>query len=230
MKPQKVTEKKLLINRLHASHKLLVCLALSVAVFFIFPFKNIDALTHLMICWDIFSLGLLIMEWSIFFKTPQAQIRLQAKAEDESRIVIFIIVLVSTFVSLLAVILMLVTKSESSAIKALHLFVALAAMIFSWILVHTIFTVRYAHIYYDDDEAQSGTHAGGLNFPGEKKPDFLDFAYFAFVLGMAFQVSDVEVTSKRLRRLVLLHGLLSFGFNTAIVALTINIIAGLSNP
>lgn len=230
MKAQKASAQKILFNRWRASHKLLMCFILAVIVFFIFPIKNFDALTHIMIGWDTFSLSMLIVEWYIFFKTKQSDIRQQSALQDESRIVIFIIVLVSNFASLLAVILMLVTKSESSAVKIVHLFVAIAAMLFSWLLVHTIFAVRYAHIYYSDDETNPKIHAGGLDFPREEKPDFLDFAYFSFVLGMTFQVSDVEISSKRLRRLVLLHGLLSFGFNTAIVALTINIIAGLSNP
>ena len=75
---------------------------------------------------------------------------------------------------------------------------------------------------------QNLTYMGGLIFPGEDKPDYLDFAYFSFVLGMTFQVSDIQISSKPLRKLALLHGILSFGFNTIIVALTINIIAGLN--
>ena len=94
--------------------------------------------------------------------------------------------------------------------------------------MHTIFATKYAHIYYGDHETEPDIHAGGLTFPDENKPDYLDFAYFSFVLGMTFQVSDIQVASKRLRKLALLHGILSFGFNTIIVALTINIIAGLT--
>ena len=88
--------------------------------------------------------------------------------------------------------------------------------------------MRYAHIFYGDHETEPAIHAGGLIFPDEDKPDYFDFAYFSFVLGMTFQVSDIQVTSKRLRKLALLHGILSFGFNTIIVALTINVIAGLT--
>ena len=74
-------------------------------------------------------------------------------------------------------------------------------MILSWFLIHTIFTLRYAHIFYGDDDEKPEMHAGGLEFPGDKKPDYLDFAYFSFVLGMTFQVSDVQITSKQLRRI-----------------------------
>lgn len=128
---------------------------------------------------------------------------------------------------MLAVLLIITSKSQNSEVKAFELPIALTGMLFSWILVHTIFTLRYAHIFYGNDKNNAATHLGGLNFPEEKNPDYLDFAYFSFVVGMAFQVSDTEVTEKRLRRLVLLHGLICFGYNTIIVALSINVIAGL---
>ena len=88
-----------------------------------------------------------------------------------------------------------------------------------------VFTFRYAHEWYDLDEQRKAK--GGLQFPADDLPDYFDFLYFSVVVGMTFQVSDVQVTSRRLRRLVLLHGLLSFLFNTVIVALTVNIAAGL---
>ncbi len=88
--------------------------------------------------------------------------------------------------------------------------------------------MRYAHIYYGDHKTNPGVHTGGLVFPNEDKPDYLDFAYFSFIVGMTFQVSDVVITLARLRKLVLLHSILAFGFNTVIVALTINVIASLS--
>ena len=107
--------------------------------------------------------------------------------------------------------------------------IAIIGMILSCFFIHTIFTLRYAHIFYGDDDENPKTHAGGLEFPDDIKPDYLDFAYFSFVLGMTFQVSDVQITSKYLRRLAMWHGLLSFGYNTIMIALTINLIAGFGN-
>ena len=107
--------------------------------------------------------------------------------------------------------------------------ISISGMVLSWVLIHTIFTLRYAHIFYDNNKEKPEIHAGGLEFPEDAKPDYLDFAYFSFVLGMTFQVSDVQVTSKRLRRLALLHGILAFGYNTIMIALTINLIAGFGN-
>ncbi len=93
--------------------------------------------------------------------------------------------------------------------------------------MHTIFTFHYAHLYYDDINKDNKKVAEGLNFPETKEPDYIDFAYFSFVIGCTFQVSDVVITSPKMRRIVLLHGLLAFGLNTFVVALTINLVAGL---
>jgi uncharacterized membrane protein len=93
----------------------------------------------------------------------------------------------------------------------------------SWCLTHTVYTLRYAHLYYRDD----ATGEGGLTFPGEDCPNYFDFAYFAFTVGMCFQVSDVVICSAAIRRAVLGHSLLSFAYNTAILALALNLLFGL---
>jgi uncharacterized membrane protein len=111
----------------------------------------------------------------------------------------------------------------------LHILMSVFAVILSWGLVHTLFLFRYAHLYYEDavQGKPNGKYLEGLEYPDEKEPDYLDFAYFSFVIGMTFQVSDVEISSRRIRRLALLHSLIAFGFNTVIVALSINVISGL---
>lgn len=95
-------------------------------------------------------------------------------------------------------------------------------------MVHTIYIFHYAHKYYDTEVKHENKIIGGLEFPGNEEPDYLDFAYFSFGLGCTFQVSDISVTSKKIRRIALIHGLLSFALNTFVVALTINLIAGLN--
>ena len=97
----------------------------------------------------------------------------------------------------------------------------------SWLMTHTTFAFRYAHEYYADRPGRRRISTGGLEFPSEKRPDYLDFMYFSLVLGMTFQVSDVQITARKFRRLAAVHGLLSFLFNTIILALTVNIAAGL---
>ncbi len=213
-------------ERINSFQKLLICIAIAAVVYFIVEIKDIDVLTHLMIAWDTFSVCMIVMSWITFSITNSKQIRQQSKAQDSSRSIIFIIVLVSTLASFLAVLLLIVTKKHGISGTSWHLPIAIAGMLFSWFLIHTIFTLRYAHIYYGDHKTKPGTPVGGLEFPEDSLPEYFDFAYFSFVLGMTFQVSDVQVTSKRLRKLALLHGILSFGFNTIMIALTINLIAG----
>ncbi len=213
-------------ERINSVQKLIICLIIGGVVFFVLNIKSLDNLSHLMIGWDTFSLCMIVMSWITFFITKSKQIREQAKVQDPKRSIVFIIILISTFASILAVTLLIVTKKEGNSGASWRLPVAILGMLLSWFLIHTVFALRYAHIYYGDHKTKPDTHAGGLEFPGEENPEYLDFAYYSFVLGMTFQVSDVQVTSKRLRSLALLQGLISFGFNTIMIALTINLIAG----
>ncbi len=213
-------------EKIHSFAKILICLAIAIIVYFLIQIEHVDILSHLMIGWDTFSVCLIVMTWITFMITKPQEIREQARVQDSSRSVIFITILIATLASFLAVLLLLVTKQKFKSEESFHLIIAVAGMVLSWFLIHTIFTLRYAHLFYGDADENPGTHAGGLEFPNDKRPDYLDFAYFAFVLGMTFQVSDVQITSKRLRRIAMFHGLLSFGYNTIMIALTINLIAG----
>ena len=108
-----------------------------------------------------------------------------------------------------------------------RLALSVAAVGLSWFLVHTLFSLRYAHAFFKDAHKQAREKVqGGLEFPGKGSPDYMDFAYFSFVVGMTCQVSDVQISSRTIRRLALVHGLISFAFNTAILAMFVNIIAG----
>jgi uncharacterized membrane protein len=111
------------------------------------------------------------------------------------------------------------TPSERGVAVAL----AIAAAVLGWLVTHTTFALRYAHLYYRDD----GTPGDGITFPKTERPDDYDFLYFSFVIGMTFQVSDVQVNDSANRRTVLVHGLISFVYNTAILALGINLVSNL---
>ena len=213
-------------DKIHPAARLCICLIISVFSYFFIHINHIDVLTHLLISWEVFCMCLIIMEWITFSTTTIQQIRRQSSLQDSSRMVIFLIILVATLSSFLAILLLVVTKEKFKNQQDLHLIISVAGLILSWFLIHTIFTLRYAHIYYDDDERDPTTHAAGLSFPEDEAPDYMDFAYFSFVLGMTFQVSDVEIQSKKIRRLAMWHGMLSFGYNTIMIALTINMIAG----
>src|SRR6185503_3941088 len=151
--------------------------------------------------------------------------------QDLSRTLIFIFVVVAACAGLFAVGFLFFGRKEMA--QSPHFFsqlvMGLVAVISSWMLVHTVFGLRYAHTYYGDPDGPQGprSHAGGLLFPGDREPDYMDFAYFSFVIGMTFQVSDVQITTREFRTLVLVHGMLSFGFNTVILALTINTVSNL---
>ena len=212
-------------EKINSFQRLFICIATAVIVYFLIQIKDIDELSHVMLGWNTFSVCMIVMSWTSFFITNSKQIREQAKVQDPSRTIIFIIVIISTLASFLAVLLLILSKDKTDNTSSWGTAIAVSGMLFSWFLIHTIFTLRYAHIYYGDHETKPNTHAGGLEFPGDSKPEYLDFAYYSFVLGMTFQVSDVQITSKRLRALAMLHGLLSFVFNTIMIALTINLIA-----
>jgi uncharacterized membrane protein len=214
------------INNLHSTHRLLISLALGLIAYFAIWVKE-SSMAHIMIGWDTFAISMLALSWINFFTTTDKHIRKEAKVEDSSRVIIFVIILISTFASFLAVLLLVLDSSASDKERAISLPIAIAGMLLSWLVVHTTFAYRYAHLFYASDDDDPNKHVGGLEFPGEDPPDFLDFAYFSFVIGMTFQVSDVEIASKNIRRITLLHSLIAFGFNTIVVALTINIIAGL---
>jgi uncharacterized membrane protein len=179
--------------------------------------------------WNSVAVVILALDWVTILRTPQRKIRQLAQQQDLSRLLVFIFVVVTASAALFAVgFLVSVKRSERGGHFIVHLLLTLLTVIFSWTLVHTVYGLRYAHAFYgDSDEPGMYQHAGGLIFPGNKPPDYFDFAYFSFVVGMTCQVSDVQITSRRMRRIALVHSILSFGFNTMILALLINIVSGL---
>jgi uncharacterized membrane protein len=179
--------------------------------------------------WNAIAVVILALDWVIILTTPQRKIRQLAQQQDLSRFLVFFFVVVTSSAALFAVgFLVSVKRSQSGDYFKVHLLLTLLTVIFSWTLVHTVYGLRYAHAFYgDSDESGVNRHAGGLVFPGERSPDYFDFAYFSFVVGMTCQVSDVQITSRRMRRITLVHSVLSFGFNTMILALLINTVSGL---
>jgi len=213
------------ISRLDSHHRLLIGFGVALAVFGFLP-PSVVLPTRLVATWIAYALTSLSLVWVVFFLTHPGQNRRFYQLQDSSRTAIFLFVVVAASTSLFAVLSLLrTTKGMSPEVVSQHIALSILAIACSWMLVHTVFTTRYAHIYYDEDA--QGNPAKGLDFPNEDQPDYLDFAYFSFVIGMTSQVSDVAVSSKIMRRLALLHGVLSFVFNAIIVALTINTVSGL---
>ena len=217
-----------LISRQDARHRLGLGLAAGAAVFF-------AVRGHLLLWsaaiagWNAVALVILALDWVTILRTPQRKMRQLAQQQDLSRFLVFLFVVVIASAALFAVgFLVSVKRSPAHESFIVHLLLTLMTVVFSWTLVHTVYGLRYAHAFYgDSDEPGEHQHAGGLMFPGDRPPNYFDFAYFAFVIGMTCQVSDVQITSRRMRRIALVHSILSFGFNTMILALLINIVSGL---
>jgi uncharacterized membrane protein len=179
--------------------------------------------------WNVFAWSFILFSWlKITLADARTSVK-TAKLEDAGRTAIFVFVILAALTSLFAVAVLIgEAKGLSKTIVTGHLLLAGGTVVSSWVLVHTVFTMHYAHAFYrQSDDDQTNTEGAGVEFPGEKEPDFLDFAYFSFVIGMTCQVSDVQISGPGIRRLALVHGLLSFLFNTVILALTINLASGL---
>jgi len=214
--------------RLDAQHRLMIALVISAIVFAIF-YKSLNPLELALATWIGCSLSIIILNWITILGTHPREVKKIAKLQDSSRTLLFGFIITASIVSLGAIVYLLkLSKGLSEAEKNGHILLSIAVVFVSWWMVHTIFSLRYAHLYYDTDTDDGKARpGGGLDFPDTKEPDYLDFMYFGFVVGMTFQVSDVEITDRKIRHLCLLHGLISFAFNTAIVALSINVISGM---
>ena len=213
-----------LLSRLDAHHRFFVSLGLAALVCCACAVAGFESEKKLILSWDAFTLCLLALAWArIVTAQPKVVLR-TARLQHSARRCIFLFGLTAALASLAAVFYLLLPGPEGgiTGIKAgRHIALALATVILSWTLIHTIFTLQYAYLFYCRHPAGGGS---ALIFPEDKaEPDYFDFAYFSFIIGMTSQVSDVQIGSKEIRRWALLHGLVSFAFNTAVLALAINI-------
>lgn len=211
---------------LNARHRQFIALFIALTTFFLT--RKYSLPVNIMLTWVAYAGSILILSWvSILRLHPKDVGENSAKEEDSSLPFIFLFVIASAFASLFAVVLLLQSlKGKSPEQITEHVVLSIASVAISWWLTHTFFSLRYAHLYYSNEKG-TGKFGEGLEFPKEPEPDYLDFVYYSFVIGMTFQVSDVEISSRKIRRLTWAHSIISFVFNTVIVALSINIISGL---
>lgn len=168
----------------------------------------------------------LLLAWWLCARFDSKRTRARAQAQDEPSAVLFLMMLLATLACVAAIVIMMQQLRSLSGIeRTLHIVLSMAALGASWLFIQTMFAFRYAHRYYQEEKLNERNGAG-LRFPGDLEPDYFDFLYYAHVVGMTSQVSDVQVTSREMRRLTMLHGVLSFGFNMLILALSINLVAG----
>jgi uncharacterized membrane protein len=184
--------------------------------------------TTVILAWDALSLTFLGSMFLTWFEHQPDDIRHQAEMDDEGREVISTLVVLAAAASVWAVGAELsLAKDAHGVMKAIHIVLAFATVVASWMMVQLIFTLHYAHEYYGVDDDDGVRDAEGIEFPGKEAPDYWDFFYFSVVIGVACATADANITSKGLRRLATVHCLVAFAFNTLIVALTINLTAGL---
>ena len=174
---------------------------------------------RLLVAWDAAVAAYIVFAFVAMINADVARIRRRAVLLDEDRFVFLGLTAGAALASLGAIVAQLSTKETGH--QPAHLALAVVTIALSWTFTHIIFALHYAHEYYIGAREESG----GLAFPGKGQPDYWDFIYFSFVIGMTSQVSDVAVTAKSIRRTVAAHGVLSFFFNATLLALTVNIAA-----
>jgi uncharacterized membrane protein len=174
-----------------------------------------------LIGWDLTALAYLVITWPVILPLDAERTRQLATVEDNTRGWTDAVLFSAALASLLGLGLLLVSRARADGARLQELSVGLAGVLLSWALIHTIFTLSYARLFYDHDQ-------GGVDFNQATPPAYSDFAYLAFTVGMTFQVSDTAVTSRAMRATVLRHALVSYLFGAVILAVTINLLAGLA--
>ena len=178
---------------------------------------------RILAAWDIAAFLYLGLAWTMLARASIETMQQRAQQEDEGAVVILGLTVAAAVASLGAIGAELAgIHVNEPAGQVIRLALAGITILCSWLFLHTVFAIHYAHEFYGDHGEGSG-----LAFPGEPKPDYWDFMYFAFTIGSAAQTSDVTVVSRLMRRLVLIHTVLSFLFNTTILALVVNLGAAL---
>jgi uncharacterized membrane protein len=195
-----------------------ISIAVGIVTFVLLPAVPLRLVTRLLIAWDVFAALYLVLVYIMMLRSGHRHVRRNAVLQDDGRFLIVTVTVLGAFASIAAI----VFELGASRHAVPQLLLATATITLSWAVVHTAFALHYAHDYY------RGAKPGGLQFPSGDQhdhADYWDFVYFSFVIGMTAQVSDVGITDKTIRRTATVHGIISFVYNTALVALMVNIAA-----
>lgn len=187
--------------------------------------------TRNILAWDCAALTFIVLMIGMMCDCGIERIQARAASQDEGRGLTLWLSVLSATLSVVAIAQELsLAKGDHEPVKALRVALAFSTIAISWFFTHLIFALHYAHEYYSPEtcaDQEGRTDRGGLAFPGGEPPDYWDFLHFAVIIGVASQTADISFTSKPLRRIGTIHGALSFVFNTVVLALTINLLAGL---
>ncbi len=205
------------VRVVYARPRTFLAIAIGIAAFFLTP-ASLRLVTRLLAGWDVFVTVYLLLVLVMMLRCDHRHIRRDAVLQDDGRFLVLMVTALGAFASIAAI----VFELSASHRGPVELTLATATIALSWAAVHTAFALHYAHDYY------RGSKPGGLQFPSGDQhdhADYWDFVYFSFVIGMTAQVSDVGITDKMIRRTATAHGMVSFIYNTALVALMVNIAA-----
>jgi uncharacterized membrane protein len=210
-------------NRIAPARFVLFLVLLPAALFaYRLLFRTREWLDPLAIAFDFAALVFLLSLAPLMRACEAAEIRKHSRENDAYRVLVLIVTSLVTF-TVLAAISGELKGAQSGDMGALAKL--LGTLLLAWLFANSVFALHYAHLYYSR-EPGSGKDAAGLEFPATKTPDYRDFAYFAFTLGMTFQTSDVAITAPRIRHVALLHSFVAFVFNIGVIAFTINTLGG----
>jgi uncharacterized membrane protein len=205
------------VRVVYARPRIFIAMAMGLVAFLLLPGAH-RLVTRMLIGWDVFVALYLVLVYIMFWRSGHGSVRRNAVLQDDGRFLILLITALGAFASIAAIVFELGATHHG----LLQLWLATITIAMSWATVHTAFALHYAHDYY------RGATPGGLQFPSgdpHDHADYWDFVYFSFVIGMTAQVSDVGITDKTIRRTATVHGIISFIYNTALVALMVNIAA-----
>ena len=218
------------VRAARARPKLLASIAVAIVVYFFEP-GTWHLVTRLLIAWNAGTILDIALTFQAMAIATSKTIRWRAAETDDGKWAILGLTSIAALAALGAIFAQLaVTKDLHGTVKSLHLGLAGLTIVTAWVFIHMCFALHYAHEFFDETKGEAGEKSqlrGGLKFPETEEPDYWDFLYFSFIIGVASQTADVEISSKAMRRTSLVHSVLSFFFNSAILALTINIAAGL---
>ena len=206
------------VRAIYARPRTFLSLAIGIATFLLLP-STLRPATRALLGWDVLIAVYLLLVYTMVFRSGLSHIQRNAVLQDDGRFLILLVTALGAFASIAAIVFELGASHQHSVGE---LALATVTIALSWAGVHTTFALHYAHEYY------RGAKPGGLQFPSgdqHESADYWDFVYFSFVIGMTAQVSDVGITDKTIRRTATVHGIISFVYNTALVALMVNIAA-----
>jgi len=207
-------KKPVVLRVVYGRPRTFAAIAIGIAAGFLLP-GSLRPVTRFIVGWDVFAALYLVLAYIMMLRCDVAHIRRSAILQDDGRFLILLVTAFGALASLGAIVYELGASKGNPA----GLILAIATIVLSWTLVHTVFALRYAHEYYT-------APVGGIDFKNDdEKPDYHDFAYVAFTVGMTFQVADTDIQSQAIRRTVLQHALLSYLFGAVILAVTVNVIA-----